>query len=48
LNQKEGNEKSIHNDKTDIIIGDNEKETCMLIDVAILRKNDIFAFSVKE
>jgi len=29
------NDKTIPNNKPDIIIRDNEKETCMLIDVAI-------------
>jgi hypothetical protein len=34
-NQQVQTDRTIHNKKSDIIIGDNEKRTCMLIDVAI-------------
>jgi hypothetical protein len=34
-NQQVQNDRSIHNNKPDILIRDNEKRTCMLIDVEI-------------
>ena len=34
-NQQVKTDRTIHNNKPDIIIRDNEKRTCMLIDVAI-------------
>jgi len=34
-NQQVQTDRTIHNNKPDIIIRDNEKGTCMLIDVAI-------------
>jgi hypothetical protein len=34
-------DRTIHNNKPDIIIRDNEKETCMLIDVAISGEKNV-------
>jgi hypothetical protein len=45
---KQRREGDINNDKTNIKISDNGKERLMLIDVAILRKNVMSAFSNKE
>jgi hypothetical protein len=39
-NQQVQTDRAIPNNKPDIIIRDNEKRTCMLIDVANLRKQE--------
>jgi hypothetical protein len=36
MESKKQTERIIHSDNTDKIISDNEKVTCMLIDIAIL------------
>jgi hypothetical protein len=42
------NDRTIANNKQDRIIRENEKRTCMIIDVAMLRESVIYTFSVKR
>jgi len=47
-NQQVQTHRTIHNNKPDIIIRDNEKGTCMLIDVAISADRNVIQMEAKK
>ena len=47
-NQQVQTDRTIHNNKPDIIIHDNEKGTCMLIDVAISGDRNVIKKEVEK
>jgi len=47
-NQQEQTDRTIHNNKPDIVIRDNEKGTCMSIDVAISGDRNVIKKEAKK